>query len=258
MSETFEEWYIELRRLYDLAEAEEMTGEDLLTVLITTGIRDEKVTSKILEDLRTPTLDDTVKLIEKMTFAKDTNARIEKRREDSKVAAVGKRNTKTLYQKDKEYRRLEKTPKNEKGKTSDFSKYFNCGRDRHPSTGKPGGWKINCPASKTTGLDCKKYGHSAKTVACKAKKVSCVKMGSVNCARSTNIVEISAIGPEKCHPIKVEADTGANITVFKAESLQEMAWVELEQTEMQIQGYSGIAETCVGKAMIKLPFVSRI
>ena len=82
-------------------------------------------------------------------------------------------------------------------------------------------------------------------------------MGSVNCARSTNIVEISAIGPEKCHPIKVEADTGANITVFKAESLQEMAWVELEQTEMQIQGYSGIAENCVGKAKVTLQLGSR-
>ena len=43
----------------------------------------------------------------------------------------------------------------------------------------------------------------------------------------------------------VEADTGANITVFKAESLKEMAWVELEQTEMQSQGYSGIVENCV-------------
>ena len=57
-------------------------------------------------------------------------------------------------------------------------------------------------------------------------------MGSVNCARSTTIVERSAIGPEKRHPIKVEADTGASITVFKAESQQEMAWLELEQTEM--------------------------
>ena len=111
-----------MRRLYDLAEAEEMTGEDLLTVLINTGIRDEKVRSKILEDLRTPTLDDTVKLIEQMTFARETNARIEKRREDSKVAAVGKRNSKTLYQKDKEYRRMDKNPKNEKGKTTDLSK----------------------------------------------------------------------------------------------------------------------------------------
>ena len=65
-----------------------MTGEDLLTVLITTGIRDEKVRSKIFEDLRTPTLGDKVKLIEQMVYAKDTNAGIEKRREDSKVAAI--------------------------------------------------------------------------------------------------------------------------------------------------------------------------
>ena len=77
-------------------------------------------------------------------------------------------------------------------------------------------------------------------------------MGSINCARSTNIIEIRAIRPGKCHPIKVEADTGANITVFKAESLQEMAWVELKHTEMQIEGYSGIAENCVGKARLTL------
>ena len=76
--ETFEDWYCDLRRLYDLAEANEMTGDDLLTVLITTGIRDEKVRSKIFEDFRTPTLDETVKLIEQMVYAKDTTARIEK------------------------------------------------------------------------------------------------------------------------------------------------------------------------------------
>ena len=46
--ETFEEWHCELRRLYDLAEAEAMTGNDLMTVLITTGAREEKVQSKIL------------------------------------------------------------------------------------------------------------------------------------------------------------------------------------------------------------------
>ena len=63
-----------------------MTGDDLLTVLITTGIREEKVRSKILEDLRTPTLEETVKLIEQMVYARDTNARIEKRRDDSKVS----------------------------------------------------------------------------------------------------------------------------------------------------------------------------
>ena len=85
-----------------------MTGNDLLTLLITTGIRDEKVRSKILEDLKTPTLDETVKLIEQMAYAKDSNARIEKRREDSKVSSInkissGKKPTKTVYQKDKRF-----------------------------------------------------------------------------------------------------------------------------------------------------------
>ena len=78
--ETFDDWYCDLRRLNDLAETDGMSGDDLLTVLITTGIRDEKVRSKIFEDYRTPTLDDTVKLIQQMVHSKDTNARIEKRR----------------------------------------------------------------------------------------------------------------------------------------------------------------------------------
>ena len=73
-----------------MGEAKVMNGDDLLTVLITTGVREEKVRSKILEDLRTTTLDDTVKLIKQMVYAKDTNARIEKRREDSKVASINK------------------------------------------------------------------------------------------------------------------------------------------------------------------------
>ena len=105
--ETFEDWNCELRRLYDLAEAEGMTGDDLLKVLITIGIRDEKVRSKILEDLGPPTLDETVKMIEQMLYASDTNARIEKSRGESKVSSItksgsGKMPTKTLYQKDKE------------------------------------------------------------------------------------------------------------------------------------------------------------
>lgn len=36
-----------------------MPGADLLLVLITTGVREEKVRWKILVDLRTPTLDGT-------------------------------------------------------------------------------------------------------------------------------------------------------------------------------------------------------
>ena len=68
-----------------MAEAENMSGDDLLTALITTRVRDDKVRSKILEDLSTPTLDGTVKLIEQTVYAKDTNARIKNRREDRKI-----------------------------------------------------------------------------------------------------------------------------------------------------------------------------
>ena len=139
---TFEDWYCELRRLYDLAEANYMKGEDLLTLLILTGIRDEKVRSKILENQKTPILDDTIKLIEQMVYAKDTNARIEKRREDANVNAINnsksiKRPTKTLYQKDKEVRRMERNGRDGKNKAFDKSseKYYYCGRDRHASTG---------------------------------------------------------------------------------------------------------------------------
>lgn len=69
-----------------------MTGEGLLAVLLTMGIRNEKVKTKLLEDLRTLTLDDTVQLIEQMVFAKDTNAQIEKRREDIKETKNTKNN----------------------------------------------------------------------------------------------------------------------------------------------------------------------
>ena len=109
--ENFDDWLCEIRRLYDLAEAEEMKGEDLMTVLITTGVKEERVRSKILEDLKTPTLDETIKLIEQMMYAKETNARIEKRREDSKINAIsnsGKRPVKTSYQKEYETRRFDK------------------------------------------------------------------------------------------------------------------------------------------------------
>ena len=66
--ETFDDLYCKLRRLYDLAEAAGMSEYDLLTVLITKGVRDRKTCSKIHEDFRTPNLDDTVKLIQKMVY----------------------------------------------------------------------------------------------------------------------------------------------------------------------------------------------
>ena len=74
--ENFDNWLCEIRRLYDLAEAEEMSGEDLMTVLITTGVKEEHVSSKILEDLKPPNLDETIKLIEQMMYVKETNAKI--------------------------------------------------------------------------------------------------------------------------------------------------------------------------------------
>ena len=175
--ETFEEWYCELRRLYDLAEAEEMTGEDLLTVLITTGVRDEKVRSKILEDLRTPTQDETVKLIGQMVYAKDTNARIERRREEANINAVktpssNRRPIKTSYQKDKEFWRMERA--NTESETNNVErtkgKCNYCGRDRHPDNGQ--GWRKMCPAQKAECMNCKQMGHFRNTVACKFKKLA--------------------------------------------------------------------------------------
>ena len=40
---SFEDWYCEPRRLFDLSEATQMSVEDLLTELINTGIKDDRV-----------------------------------------------------------------------------------------------------------------------------------------------------------------------------------------------------------------------
>ena len=55
----------------------------------------------------------------------------------------------------------------------------------------------------------------------------------------------------------MEADTGANISVVQAEMMQDLDWVELEQTNVHIQGYSGIAEPCLGHAKVNLRFGTR-
>ena len=173
-----------------MAEAEEMTGEDLLTVLITTGVRDEKVRSKILEDLRTPTQDETVKLIEQMVYAKDTNARIERRREEANVNVVNtlssnRKPRKTSYQKDKEFRRMDRA--NKESETNNVErnkgKCHYCGRDRHPDNGQ--GWRKMCPAQKAESMDCKQMGHFRNTAACKLKKVNCIKIEAINSTKST-------------------------------------------------------------------------
>ena len=56
------------------------------------------------QDLKTPTLDERVKIVGKALYARDINESIEKRREDSRVSSIntsghGNKRTKTLYEK---------------------------------------------------------------------------------------------------------------------------------------------------------------
>ena len=57
-------------------------------------------------------------------------------------------------------------------------------------------------------------------------------------------------------PIQLEADTGANITVMTAKYLDELDWVEIEDTNMHIQEYNGKAEPCFGKTSINFKRVN--
>ena len=74
--------------------------------------------------------------------------------------------------------------------------------------------------------------------------------------KSTNKVEIMAIGRLKngqrlMGPISVEADTGANIILLKAEMLQDLDVVQMRATDMHVQGYYGVMEPCLGKAFLR-------
>ena len=89
-------------------------------------------------------------------------------------------------------------------------------------------------------------------LACRPKTVACIKVESINSAKSTNVVELNVLGPDTSVQIEVEADTGANITMAKAKILQELKWVKLEPTNVHIRGYSGVAKPCLGKAEINL------
>ena len=257
--ETFEEWLSELRKLYDLAEAEDMTGDDLLTVLITTGIREEKVRSKILEELRTPTLDDTIKLIAQMVHARDTNASIAKRREDSKVAAISASNThrkprKTSYQKNKDTSRFERANNKSKfGNTDQFKgECYYCGKDRHTSNGTTGSWRENCIAKNHECKDCKKIGHFPNMPACRLKKVNCIKIENLNSIRDTNAVTLKALGPDCDLDFVVEADTGASVTLFSSKLIEDMPWINLESTDMHVKGFNSSIRRCKTMAKIEL------
>ena len=105
-------------------------------------------------------------------------------------------------------------------------------------------------SKKATCAECKQTVYFTNIPACRVKRVSCINVESVNSAKSINVVEIIADGLDKDVPIQLEADTGANITVMKAEPLEELDWVEIEDTNMHIQGYNGIAEPCLVKVSI--------
>ena len=60
---------------------------------------------------------------------------------------------------------------------------------------------------------------------------------------------MKVVAPKKYHFIKVEADAGANITVFQAETMQGLNRVEMGPTEIEIQRYSAGAEQCLGKLL---------
>ena len=85
-------------------------------------------------------------------------------------------------------------------------------------------------------------------LACKARKrVCCIKIGNLNSAKSTNVINIDVQGPENSVKINMEADTGANITVLKGAMIEDLDWVNLEPTNVHIKGYDGVAKACLGK-----------
>ncbi len=66
--------------------------------------------------------------------------------------------------------------------------------------------------------NCKKQAHFMELCYSK-KKVNCIKIEKVNRTKCTNIVRMKALRPNSSVNIEAEADTGANITVLKAELL---------------------------------------
>ena len=88
--------------------------------------------------------------------------------------------------------------------------------------------------------------------ACRSDKDNCATIADIYSSKSSEMLRIQAVGPKNSVSMDVVADTGANITVIKAENLQDLDWIVLEPTNMHVRGYSGVAEPCVGKAKIKI------
>ena len=110
------------------------------------------------------------------------------------------------------------------------------------------GWRDSCVAKNASCKDCKQIGHFVGTRACKSRRVSCIKVESLNSLTPSNEVNFNILGPDGAVEVKAEADTGATITVFKAEMYGEFTWMDLEQSNVHIRGYDGNSKPCCGKA----------
>ena len=94
--------------------------------------------------------------------------------------------------------------------------------------------------------------------ACQSKRVHCIQIESVHSAKSTNLVNLKVMGSNSSVEVEAEADTGANISVFKGDELQDLNWMNLEHTNVHIKGYDGTAKSCLGKAVMKLQLGNKI
>lgn len=80
----------------------------------------------------------------------------------------------------------------------------------------------------------------------------------MNSAKSTNLVNVKIMGAKNSVDMEAEADTGANISVFIGEELQNIDWMDLEDTNVHIKGFDGTATSFLGKAVMKLQLGNKI
>ena len=116
------------------------------------------------------------------------------------------------------------------------------------------GWRENCPARNSTCNDCKKTGHFSGMHACRMKKVSCIKFEKLHSIRDSNTVMLKALGTESDVDVLVEADTGANLTVFSAQTMEDMSGLnlDLEHTDMHVKGFDSSKTRCRAMAKVRL------
>ena len=68
--------------------------------------------------------------------------------------------------------------------------------------------------------DCNRIGHFTGMQACRSRKVE-----SLNSLTKSNTVRFNIVVPSRKAEVIAEADTGATITVFKAEMIKHLNWL---------------------------------